>query len=80
MFPAINIMIAIIRSRVIGMCFLLCRKVTYNKPHTPYRHYRLIYPNYGFATAAPLRQYDGNKKAPRANDRRGGADIINKCM
>ena len=80
MFPAMNIMIAMIRSRVIGICFLSCRKVTDNKPHTPYRHYRLMYQNYGFAPTAPRRQPDGNKKAPRANDRRGGADIINKCM
>ena len=55
MFPAINIMIAIIRSRVIGICFLSCRKVTYNKPHTSYRHYRLIYQNYGFASVAGCR-------------------------
>lgn len=62
MFPAINIMIAMIRSRVIGICFLSCRKVTYNKPHTPYRHYRLIYQNYGFAATTPRHQSDGNKK------------------
>lgn len=80
MFPAINIMIAIIRSRVIGMCFLLCRKVTDNKPHTTYRHYRLKYQNYGFAMTAPRHQIHGNKKAPRANDRRDGADIMNQCM
>lgn len=55
MFPAINISIAMIISLDIIVFILLRCKSRNKKPYPPYRHYRLKYPNYGFASVAECR-------------------------